>query len=339
MQARGLPYDAEDHSAIKRAPMPPSLQPPPAVIVPAAPGPLEAEHALFEAFDWGRPLPPMPRLKGPAALDYRWLRAAATFDTGRGLPANPYATGSGRREAEAFRRLTALPQAQLEAALKALPLRQPGTALALWRWGQLRVRSGSFPSALRRIWEDRLLTAGPALTRGYALRHALCWALAEQDEARLAEVRSRTGPGSGDTLKGFQRLFGLLGGPSPELRLWTLPGLEYQDLRLDQLGSGQIWFCPPEDGPLPDLPAGIAWIIPSLSGNLDEREASLTGAPLTEGQALATRLRDAKRAAHFAPSRKAFEQLGLAWFPILIEVDDKGNLRAIRMGDAAPGRP
>ena len=300
---------------------------------------MEDELALLEAFDWGRSLPPEPRLKGPAVLDCRWLRAAATFDPTHGLPANPFASGGGRREAEALRSLLKAPQERLGDALKALPLRHSGTALALWRWGQSQVQSGTVPAARRRAWEDRLLTAGPALTRGYALRHALCWALAEKDEARLATVRSLAGQDAEETLLGFQRLFGLLGGPSPVLRLWPLPAAGYRDLQLDQLGAVRIWIRPAEEGPLPELPAGTAWIIPSTSGSLDERDASLSGTTLTESQSLADRLRATGRAAHFAPSRTAFERLGLAWFPILIELDGRGNLQSIRMGDAAPSRP
>jgi hypothetical protein len=316
----------------------PTLQTPPAIVAPASRS-QEAEAALLEAFDWGRPLPPAPKLKGTAAVKYQWSRAAATFDPAQGLPVSPFATGQGRREAEAFRRLLQAPKDEIPGALKALPLRETGTALGLWRWGQLQVRTGAFDASLRRMWEDRLLTAGPALTRGYALRHALCWALAEQDEGRFAAVRMKANPEAEDTLKGFQRLFGLLGGPSPVLRLWSLPELDYRDLRLDQLGALRVWIRPAEDGPLPDIPAGTAWIIPSDSGSLDEREASLSEALLAEGQALAARLRTAGRSARFAPSRPAFERLGLAWFPILIELDAKGDIKAIRMGDAAPYGP
>ncbi|MDP1831309.1 MAG: hypothetical protein Q8K67_04570 [Geothrix sp.] len=315
----------------------PSMQSPPAIVLPA-PG-QEAEAALLDAFDWGLPLPSAPKLKGPAALEYQWLRAAAIYDPAHGLPASPFAAGRGRQEAEAFRRLLKAPKDRVTGALQTLPIRESGTALALWRWGQIQVRTGAFDAALRRTWEDRLLAAGPALTRGYALRHALCWALAGQDEARFAAVRSRANPEAEDTLKGFQRLFGLLGGPSPVLRLWTLPGLEYRDLRLDQLSAPRIWIRPAEEGPLPEIPAGTAWILPSASGSLDEREASLSGSPLIEGQALAARLQAAGRPAHFAPSRPAFERLGLAWFPILIELDGQGAIRSIRMGDAAPARP
>lgn len=317
------------------------LQPVPAPSAAAAPRPQsqEAESAMLDAFDWGQPLPATPELKGMAAVKYQWLRAAATFDPAHGLPISPFATGQERREAEALRRLLKAPKDQISGALQALPLRETGTALGLWRWGRLQVRTGTFDASLRRMWEDRLLAAGPALTRGYALRHALCWALAEQDEARFAAVRSRTNQDAEDTLKGFQRLFGLPGGPSPVLRLWTLPELEYRDLRLDQLGALRVWIRPAEDGPLPEIPAGTAWIIPSATGSLDERDASLPEPLLAEGQALAARLRSAGRSALFAPSRPAFERLGLAWFPILIELDGKGDIRSIRMGDAAPRNP
>ncbi len=316
----------------------PTLQTPPAVVAPA-PGNPEAESALLEAFDWGRPLPTAPSLKGSAALRYRWLRLAATFEPEHGLPSNPFAAGRERKEAEALRRLLQIPKEQRAGALKALSLHESGTTLALWRWGHIQARSGAFDPALRRAWEDRLLATGPALTCGYALRHALCWALAEQDEARFAQIRSAAGPASEPTVNGFQRLFGLLGGPPPLLRLWTLPGLDYRDLRLDQLGASRTWICPAEDGPIPALPAGTAWIIPSASGGLDERDASLTELLLAEGRSLASRLQSAGSSAHFAASRPAFERLGLIWFPILIELDGKGDIRSIRMGDAAPEKP
>jgi hypothetical protein len=307
--------------------------------VEAAPNGQEAENALLDAFDLGAPLPTTPALTGAAALPYQWLRAAATFDPAQDLPDSPFATGPERQEAEALRRLLKLPQDRLRGALKALSLRESGTALALWRWGQLKVRTRAFDAPTRRLWEDRLLAAGPALTRGFALRHALCWALAEQDEGRFTAVRAQTHQDAEDTLKGFQRLFGLLGGPAPILRLWFLPELEYRDLFLGRMGATRVWIRPAEDGPLPNIPAGTAWILPSATGSLDEREASLSEALLTEGQALAARLRSAGRSAFFAPSRPAFERLGLVWFPILIELDDQGAIRAIRMGDAAPERP
>ncbi len=312
---------------------------PPALVAPAPARYANAESALLEALDWGWAPPAAPNLKGPAALDYLWLQAAASFEPGRGLPASPYAGGAAAREAQALRSLLQARPEQVPERLKALTQRQGGTSLALWRWGQRQVRDGAFPPPLRRAWEDRLLVAKPGVVRGYALRHALCWALAEQDEARLAAVKARAGQEAAETIQGFQRLFGLLGGPSPDLRLWSLPELDYRDARLDQLGASRIWIHPAEAGPLPVLPAGTVWIIPSPSGSQDEREASLTDTSLTEGQALADRLRAAGRTAHFAPSSRAFEHLGLAWFPILIELDSRGNLQSIRMGDAGPRQP
>ncbi len=316
----------------------PALQTPPAIEAPAPTG-QEAEDALLEAFDWGQPLPPAPKLGGKAILGYRWLRAAAIFDAALGQPANPFAAGPARGEAEALRALLKAPNGQLAVDLKALPLREPGTALALWRWGRLQVRTGAFNAMVRRTWEDRLLSAGPTLTRGYALRHALCWALAEKDEDRLAGLRAAAGEDFAEVLQGFQRLFGLLGGPSPVLRVWTLPGLAYRDLRLDELGASRAWICPLEDGPLPELPGGTVWIIPSATGSLGERDASLSEPLLHEGRALEERLRPSGRTAFFAPSRASFESLGLAWFPTLIDLDSKGAIQAIRMGDAAPGKP
>ena len=269
----------------------------------------------------------------------RTVQAAATFDPQKELPADPFPPGAAHREAEALRTLVKAGPTRLPARLAALPLRQPGTALALWRWGKAQVRGGRFTPAVRRAWEDRLLAAGPALTRGYALRHALCWALAEQDEARFAALKARPDLAENSVLTGFQRLFGLLGGPSPVLRLWTLPGLDYQDLRLDQLGAARVWILPAEEGPLPDLPADVAWVIPSLEAGLDDRGASIQGTLRTEALALAGRFREAGRTARFVPSQAAFQQLGLAWFPILVELDGRGNITALRMGDAAPLKP
>lgn len=316
----------------------PTLQAPPAMVSPA-PDAKEAEAALLEAFDYDQAPPPDPKLKGAPALAYRWLHAAATFDPSQGTPSHPFASGQDRKEAEALLHLMKASKEQLGVELKALPLRTSGTALALWRWGQVQVRRGTFDGPLRQLWEDRLLTSGPNLTRGYALRHALCWALADKNDARLASVRSKVGSTSEETLKGFQMLFGLLGNPSPSLRLWSLPGLEYHDLRLDQLGANRVWVHSMDQSPLPELPSSTVWIIPSGSGGLDERDASLPEALAAEAQALAERLKSSGRVAQFAPSQSDFGRLGLNWFPILIDLNGKGEIQSIRMGDAAPTAP
>jgi len=314
---------------------PPST--PPAEVRPAPPTAAELLDQALDAYDWGRPLPAAP--KGPGAAAHHWLQAAATFDPHQERPADPFPAGPAHREAEALRALMKVPPAHLAPRLTALPLHQPGTALALWRWGQAQVREGRFRPALRRAWEDRLLAKGPGLTRGYALRHALCWALAERDEARFAALKARADEAAEPVVSHFQRLFGLLGGRSPVLRLWNLPGQDYQDLRLDELGARRLWILPADAEALPDLPADVAWIIPSLDAGLDDRSASIPGGLAAEAQALSARLQAAGRTARFVPSRVAFEDLGMAWFPILIELDGQGNLRTVRMGDAAPRKP
>ena len=309
-------------------------QEPPRLLRSEPQAPPAAETDLLDAYDWGRALPPAPALRGQAALDLRWLRAAATFDPAAGPPESPYASGSAQKEARALADLLRAPTEGRAARLGSLSLQRSGTALALWRWGQQQVRQGAFPPTLQHLWEDRLLTAGPPMVRGFALRHALCWALARKDEARLVQVRRLAGPDTG-VLKGLQSLFGLLDGPSPVLRFWSLPDLASEDRRLDELGARRIWICPDEDGALPALPPDTVWIVPSATGTLDEREATLSGPPEEEAQALAARLRQAGRSARFAANRQPLERLGLLWFPILIDLDAQGNLTSIRMGDAA----
>ncbi len=311
--------------------------PPPVVQVPPVPHP-DATARLLEAYDWNRPLPPAQELRGIEALRYRWLRAAATFPPA-GIPEDPFPPGPDHQEAEALRSLLRPAPQDVAGRLARLPLRLPGTALALWRWGQDRVHRGGFTPALRRAWEDRLLAEGPALTRGYALRHALCWALAEHDEARFAAVKRRLGETSDSVVALFQRLFGLLGGPSPVLRLWTLPGLDYRDLRLDQLGATRIWIRPASPGALPALPPDVVWIIPGDLGEQNPANPDLAGAALEEGRALSARFQAAGRRAFLAPSQADMERLGLLWFPALVVLDQQGFLKDIRMGDAAPDRP
>ncbi len=313
---------------------------PPAQVAPA-PAPPEAlaaaQSALLEAYDWGRPWPPLPGLGRAALLSHRWLRTALSYDPLGRPPDNPFAAGSSRQEVQRLRALMHHPDRLSATTLQALSLTEPGTAMALWRWGQARVRRGTLPPARRRAWEDRLITAGPPLSRGYALRHALCHALAEQDEARFTALRALANPAAETTLRGFQRLFGLLGGPLPRLRLWSLPGLTYADLAPGR--ARRLWICPAEASRQAPLPEDTLWIIPSLAGHLDDRSATLDEPSRQEGEALAHRLERPPGQAWFAPSRAALESLGLAWFPILLELDDQGHLARIRMGDAAPAKP
>jgi hypothetical protein len=290
---------------------------------------------VVEAFDEGRalPTPPVaPRHRASLA----WLRAAATTDQ----PRNPFPAGTpAHREAARFLALAQAPAAQRETLLRALPLKEPGTQLALWRWGRRLMRTAPLPSPQRHLLEERLLGSHVVgLIRGYALRHALCFALAEADEARFAALRQHADLDTNALLAAFQSLFALLGGPSPLLRLWPLATLHPRDLTLGELGATRLWICPAE-AEFPVLPAGTAWIIPTSQGGTPAAEATLEPADLREAEALRSRLGDRGSATWVAPSRQAFEALGLAFFPILIDLDEKGNLARIRMGDAAPAAP
>jgi hypothetical protein len=311
---------------------------PPAIQEPAqAIAPITAEEALMEAYDYGRPLPKAPRLQGMAALSNQWLRTALTFDPKGPLPKNPFPGGPRHQEVQTLLALMKQPGEIPAKAFKALPMQAAGTAVVLWRWGQKQVQQGHFSQVQRRAWEDQLIRTGPDLTRGYALRHAFCWALAEQDEGRFTDIRTMADPSSEDIVNDFQRLFGMLGGPLPSLRLWSLPSLDYRDLTFSS--ATRIWIYPLEEGSLPVVPDGTLWIIPSITGDQDERSATLDGNIQKEGKALADRLQSEGRQAWFAPSREAMGRLGLVWFPALLELDAKGNLTQIRMGDAGPRRP
>ena len=312
-------------------PAPPALQ---------APAPVDArqkaEDALLDAYDMGSTFP-NAEVHGAAALSYQWLRTALTFEVSGPAPRNPFPAGARHHEVQALLALMKQPQGLTAQDLAKVPLKESGTALALWRWGQQKVQAGTMAQAPRRAWEDRLITVGPPLSRGYALRHALCFALAEGDEARFAAIRALSDPSTADIVTGFQRLFGMLGGPLPIVRLWSLPGLDYQDLELSQFHH--IWIYPMDDGPLPKLPDDTTWIIPSVVGGLDERSATLDEPTRKEGEALANHLREGGHQAWFAPSRTTLEHLGLDWFPALLELDAKGDLLRVRMGDAAPRKP
>lgn len=292
----------------------------------------------FDADDLALPLwnPEVARADKPSL---RWLRSAALSE----IPENPFRKGTAAfAEASALLTLLKADRTQVETTLSAFQFQEPGTALALWRWAKRQERAKPWNPATRRLWEDKLMANSvPAMLNGYALRHALCWALAEKDETRFAALKATGGEDSPSLFASFQRLFGWFGEISPVLRLWTLPALEYQDQRLDLLlafdGSkpSRIWISP-ELGSSLKMPSHTAWIVPSASGNQNPSETSLKLGELVLGKKIATSVAMAKGQAYFAPSQTEFETLGLVFFPILIELDSKGTIKDIRMGDAAP---
>lgn len=314
-------------------PHPPSLQAPPpeAKTMPLA----QAEDLVLAAYDEGRPLPE-PKVAPADAPALAWLRALA----GQGPEGNPFPPGTAAHaEAEAWLAFLKLPPAAQPASLQGLSTTLTGTQLGLWRWGQAAAFAGRLTPAQRRAFEDRLAESPAPGLRGYALRHALCHALAGREEDRFVQLRQRYDFIEEELFRSFQRLFSLLDGPAPALRLHVLPGLAYSDTTLSALGKRRIWMTPAAEGPLPALPPDVAWIVPSLLGAQDPREPRLEGEAGAEASDLDRRFASAGRKAWFAASRKPFEAYGLVHFPILIELDAKGLIRDIRMGDAAPGSP
>lgn len=307
----------------------------------------EAVEQVMQDFDGEDPAAPLrdpavPRADRPSL---KWLRSAALSE----IPENPFRKGTHAwAEAEALIALLKSGRTQAETAdplLLKLRVHEPGTAMALWRWAKRQERLQAWSPAVRRTWEDKLLAKSvPSMLNGYALRHALCWALAEKDEARFAALKAAWGQESPSLFASFQGLFGWFGGISPEVRLWKLPGLEYQDRRLDTLLAidggrpKRIWISP-DIGSLQKMPAGTAWIVPSATGTQNSNESGLNQAEQSAGTPLSATLAAARRQAYFAPSRAEFEALGLVLFPALIELDPKGAITDIRMGDAAPPWP
>lgn len=292
----------------------------------------EAEMRYLQAWDLRErdeaiPIPVVARKDQPRM---RWLAAAAS----QGLPPDPFPKGGADwREAEAVRRFLRAPS---EAGLETLPLTLSGSYLALWRWGQLRVRDGSLDKPLRMQWEDRLLGGnGPAVVRDSALRHALCFALDEADGDRFTRLKERLEEDFPEFFPPFQNAFSLLGSPAPVLRLWALPGMEAVELALGELGGAKVRLEPDPGNGLPELPPDTVWVVPTRDGSLPDSASYLEGASLEEARLLAPRLEAAKRTAYLAPSRTVFEKYALMYFPLQIDLDGQGTIRRIRMGDAA----
>jgi len=302
----------------------------------AAPPPVPLDKAIQEillAFDEGQlldklPTPAVRKMDRPAR---DWLLAALREER----LTNPFPKGSrSHREAEALRAFLAAAPPEQHARFKKLPHALAGTQVALWRWGQGQARRGTLPRPLRHAWEDLLLREGGAATvRGWALRHAFCFALAEADETRLAVLKETCSEEVPELLQQFQRAFALLGGPPPRIYLWSLPELEALDIPLASL-KPHIRVSPLEPGtPMP--PEGCSWIIPTLDTNLPIELSTLEDKNLAEARRIAEQVRSLGRKAYLAPSREPFEAYALAYFPIDIHLDGNGMIRSIHMGDAA----
>ncbi len=320
----------------------PALPPPSALIeqgrpakAPARPLPLaEAEAEALAAYDERKPFPELrvaPRHQPALA----WLRQA--FE---GRPSkNPFPPKSPEgREAQGMLDLLGAPEDPGAEGLTALSLKRAGTRLALWRWMQARSRGAGLDPLLRRKVEDRLMAREePDLVAAYGLRHALCFALAEGDEGRFADLKAHHAEQEPTLFQGIQSLLGMLGSPLPQSRLWALPELAYRDVSPGELGR-RIWVQPYE-GSFPALPPGTLWFVPTQGGHSTPATTDLAGPDEPEGRALAEELRKAGRAAWLVTERGPWESSALAFFPILLDFEGSGALQRVRMGDAAPPAP
>lgn len=297
------------------------------LVLNAAPLPWpEAANRILEAYDTGSPMPKLELARRDQA-HRKWLEAAAA----QARPANPYRRGgTAWKEAQAVRAfLSSSPDLK---QLKELPLVLEGSRLALWRWGQAKVRQGVLDQAFRRAWEDRLMEVPTDQIHFYATRHALCFSLAEGDRHRLEAIQENAPKDYLPVIQMFQRAFPLLGGPCPPLRLWTLPALEIREVALNELGPKGAWIAPLEFFPAPP-PTGWAWIIPTPDGLQPRSEGSLTESALRQAETISRQL--GQRTAYLAPSAGDLEAILPTFFPIQMEFGEDGTIRKILVGDAA----
>lgn len=297
----------------------------------------EAHDQVLEAFDQDpslRTLPPI-HLQAKDRPAQAWLLAALK----ERRPRIPFRKGTqAHREALELQGLMDAPHPERALRLKTLTLNQVGTQAALWRWGQDLEQKGEMSPALRHQWEDRLLHKQCAMViRGWAMRHAFSFALAEANEMRFDVLKTACAQEVPDLVQQFQRAFALLGGPPPHIYLWSLPGLEPLDQPLGRLGSC-LRISPLEPGTAPP-PEGCAWIVPAMQSNLSTHLSTLEGPSLEEARRIAEGIQSLGRKAYLAPSREPFMDCALVFFPIEIRLDTEGLIRSIRMGDAAQAKP
>ena len=290
---------------------------------------LEAlEFRILEAFDHEAftVLPELPADRASDMAKLRWLHSAASLDE----PVPTFDDGTAEQaEAVALLGFIRSGSSQTGDDFGKLDLRLSGSQLALWRFGRVKIRSGAWGKQARLNWEDLLLkSATHPVIRGLAFRHALCWALADNDESRFAELKhSSLGDDMPDIATLFQKAFAALGETFGPLRLWT-PAFEV--VAENPFLEGRVWVCPAPDLPPPN--DTVPWVVPLLS--------VLPGKDLDQVQIRAGAERMVESGVfegyevYFAPQNSDLEMLGIALFPTLIELDGHGSVVSIKMGDA-----
>lgn len=288
----------------------------------------EAVDRLVDQYDLEGRFSAVPRVAPRDQPSLVWLREALEAgDT------QPFAKGHrSRREALALLRLLEGQEPPMEAP----GLREPGSQLRYWRWGARLARAGSWGAPTRQRWEDHLLAPGlHPVVRGFALRHALCFALAEGDEGRLAALKEGLGEDVPDILAPFQTAFALRGAFAPTLRLWALPDLAPVSVMLAQPGIRTVRIAQAGEGPLAPPPVDTLWIIPTREGNAPQTADRLDEEARQEAAGLISRMPQDAARIYLAPVRSELMRFGLAFFPLVLELDGEGRVQRVRMGDAA----
>ena len=288
------------------------------------------EYQMLEAFDYGfeARLPALPSERGMDMAKLRWLHAAAYSS----LKISAFSDGSPEHsEAERVIKFLNAKELPTEASFSSLNMHLTGSQMALWRFGQAAVRNGSWGQNIRKQWEDLLLDQSiHPVIRGFALRHALCWALAENNEIRLAEIKNSS---AGDDIPSlfslFQKAFASLGGPLSPLRLWNS---SFSQIENTKPFAQKLWLCP--DPNFPPANKTTDWIVPLLEGSV----VGNTENP--SWRANAEQLLKENGFSGYnvivAPFKKDLDLLGIALFPALVELDNGGKIMSIKMGDACP---
>jgi hypothetical protein len=295
------------------------------------PEPLELlEYQILEAFDYGAAiaLPELPPERAADMAKLRWLHNAAYSS----LPVSVFSAGSPeQKEAKGVLQFLKTTASPTEQNIGGLGLSLTGSQLALWRFGQANVRNGAWGRATRIQWEARLLEAPVhPIIQGFALRHALCWALAENDEKRFADLKhSEIGEGQPIIFALFQKAFAALDGPLDALRLWTssLSGAEG-----GTPFCGAVWVCPDPNFPPPGATKDLIGppLETALTESADGPAWAARAGQMTEEKIFAD------YRVFFAPFQKDMDMLGIALFPALLELGEDGNIKRIQMGDACP---
>jgi len=289
----------------------------------------EAVDRLLDQYDLTGRFPELPVVAPKDRFALQWLSGG--LDPRGGV--NPFPRKhQSFAEAQAVLRLV-----QGEQLPGTLPdLRESGSQLRVWRWGVRCIREGRWSPVDRVRWEEALLSQRThPMLRGLALRHALCFALAEKNDVRFADLKTRYGEEAESLFLPFQTALALPGGLAPVLGLWSLSDLAPVQVPLGRPGLKRVIIQPLGSGGSPQVGAETLWIIPTREGSAPVDIERLDEASRREALEIQAKLGSPGEHVWLAPTREVLMKFGFIFFPVVIELDGQGRILKIRMGDAA----